>query len=126
MINQTLVQEVALDNKIVELAALPEMIRKADAAQTPLEQYLIDQRLTTEAGLHQAIAKKLNLPFIDLEQSVIDPAAIQLIPENVAQKHHLVGFAKDDAALKIATTNPEDLQTLEFIRRTTGLEITLY
>ncbi|KKQ05794.1 MAG: Type II secretion system protein E, partial [Candidatus Moranbacteria bacterium GW2011_GWF1_36_4] len=45
------------------------------------------------------------------------------IPEPIAKKYNIVAFEKKGNELKVAMLNPEDIQTIDFIRKKTGLKI---
>ena len=44
-------------------------------------------------------------------------------PEPIAKKYKIIAFEKKGKDLKVAMLNPEDIQTIDFIRKKTGLKI---
>jgi type IV pilus assembly protein PilB len=48
---------------------------------------------------------------------------LHIIPEPIAKKSRVVAFEKVGTNLKVAMLNPDDLQTIDFIKKKTGLKI---
>ena len=65
----------------------------------------------------------LGIPFVDLEKSAIDPDVLRIIPEPIARKHNIVAFRKSGKDLEVAMLDPEDLGTIDFIKKKAGLVI---
>ncbi len=123
MFNQDYLTKAVLDNKIITPADLKKIKEELKNGNLSLEDYLLKQHLATEDVLYDLIAKQLNLPFIDLKNVLIRKDILLAIPEPIAQTHQIVAFDKDDHSLKIATTDPEDLQTFEFLEKKFGLKL---
>lgn len=123
MIKSDLLQKVVLEQKILDEKSLQAALVEIKESQSSLEQYLLDKHLVTEEMIYQAVATELKLPFINLEKIKIDEKILNLLPESIATKHGVVAFEKNDQTIKIASIDPADLQTFEFIRRITGLDV---
>lgn len=112
-----------------KLLAAPELRRAGTAAQKariPLETHLLNNHLLDEEELYQAAASYFKVPFINLRDREIKKDLIFLIPNPLAISRQVVAFAKEGKELKIAMLDPLDLQTVEFIKRKTGLETNVY
>lgn len=84
---------------------------------------LLEKKMIDELQLHKLYAYILGVPFVDLQKEVIAPDILQLVPEPIAKKYKVVSFEKNGAELKIAMLNPEDIQTIDFIRKKTRMRI---
>ena len=73
--------------------------------------------------IRQLYSYILGVPFVNLEKEMIPKEILQIIPEPIAKKYKIVAFKKNNRELKVAMLNPEDLQTIDFIRKKTGLKI---
>lgn len=108
----------------------PSQIREAEnkAAKTnkTLEEILYSEGLAEEGDLYQKIAEFLGVPFINLKGREIKKEVLALIPGPVAGTHQVVAFDKTPSEIKLAMTDPTDIQTIEFLRRKTGLEPKVY
>jgi len=61
-------------------------------------------------------------PAIILRNRVISNYVLNLIPKEVAEQHSVIIFKKIKNIIFVATTNPENTQTIEFIKKKTGFE----
>ncbi|MFA6587769.1 MAG: GspE/PulE family protein [Patescibacteria group bacterium] len=93
----------------------------AEQQNVELDRYLVDENLISENVLYEAIASYYKLPFVDLKQSTIRKDVLEAVPEPLVQVHQLVAYDMDPKKIKIATLDPRDLQTFEFIKKKTGL-----
>jgi type IV pilus assembly protein PilB len=59
-------------------------------------------------------------PTIKLRKKTIVPYVLNLIPKEVAEQHSVIIFKKNKNTINVAITNPENSQTIEFIRKKTG------
>lgn len=74
-------------------------------------------------------AKKLGLPYIDLNIFPIDQENINFVPEGDANRYRLVVMKKMGREIKVATAEPENPDTLEFLKQLEekeGLALELY
>ena len=84
---------------------------------------LIKKGFVSEAQLLQFIADRLNIPFVSLASMSLDPAAVKLVPLNLAQKFHFVPIAKKEDSITIAMADPLDLFALDEIKSTVKCEV---
>lgn len=85
---------------------------------------LLEKNLVSREELSKLYAYILGTPFVDLSKETIAPEILKIIPEPIAKKYKIVAFDKSDSDLKVAMLNPGDLQTIEFIKKKTGLSVT--
>ena len=108
----------------------PVQLRDAEAKATKtkktLEEVLLADGTLNEAEFYQKIGEYLDVPFIGLKGREIKKDVLNLIPGPVAGTHQVVAFEKSSSEVKLAMTDPSDIQTIEFLRRKTGLEPKVY
>lgn len=94
----------------------------------PVIQILKDKKAITDKDYVKIKAELLGVPFVDLATITIEPNTLKHIGQDIAKKYQIVCFDinKENKALKVATTKPEDYVTLEFIQKTIGQEIEPY
>jgi type IV pilus assembly protein PilB len=90
------------------------------------EAVLIDKKAVTEQQLLEVKSQMLNVPIIDLRDQQIAQDVLNLVPEPIAHRHQVVCFAKSKEDMSLAMSDPEDIQTKEFIQKRTGLNIKVY
>lgn len=111
------------DSNMLEPAVIEEAFNEALTQKKQLGDLLLEKKLINETELRKLYAYILGIPFVNLEKEAITPDILQIIPEPIAKKYSIVAFEKDGINLKVAMKNPEDLQTIDFIRKKTGLKI---
>ncbi len=109
-----------------------ELISKADieAAETEAQKsgqrlgdVLISKELIKEDDFLRLQAYILGVPFINLEKEKIDPDTLRIIPEPIARRHNVIAFKKTGQDLEVAMLDPDDLGTIDFIKKQSNLRI---
>src|SRR3990167_6632323 len=118
-------KKIGLETKLFSEKELALHLEEAKKRSDSLEQYVLKQKVIGEEQLYRAAASFYQVPFIDLKQEGIRKDILFLIPEPIATTHKIVAFDKTDQELKIAALNPQDLEIFEFLRKKTGLNITI-
>lgn len=111
------------DADVLDAAKLDAAYEQAESKKTPLGTVLLEQKLLSEAELQKFYAYILGIPFVDLSKEAIPADILHIVPEPIAKKSHVVAFEKSGQNLKVAMLNPDDLQTIDFIKKKTGLKI---
>ncbi|MFC2013072.1 GspE/PulE family protein [Chloroflexota bacterium] len=93
----------------------PEQLEEVakDAKDTELGQLLVDQGIVTGRGLAKVVAKKLNLPYVNLNTYQIQREAVQLIPESMSRKYSIIPLAIVNDTLQIAMAGMDNVMKLE-------------
>ena len=76
-----------------------------------------------ESELSEFVAKQYGVPGIDLDEFEVDPAVIQLIPEEVAVKHTVLPVNRAGSTLILATADPSNIFAIDDIKFLTGYNI---
>jgi len=78
---------------------------------------LVSEGLIEQEKLTKFQAYILGVPFVNLAEENIAPEVLNMIPEQIARAHHIIAFRKIDNNLEVAMLDPEDLITIEFIKK---------
>jgi len=116
-------RDFLLDSDLIPKTKIEEVYKEAEEQGESLSEALLEKELISEVELQKLIAYICGIPFVDLEKSVIDPDILQIIPEPIAKKYHIVAFEREGKNLKVAMLHPEDLQTIDFIAKKSGMKI---
>jgi type IV pilus assembly protein PilB len=76
-----------------------------------------------ENQLSEFVARQYGVPDINLDEFDIDPAVIQLIPEEVAQKHSVIPVNRAGSTLILATADPSNIFAIDDIKFLTGYNV---
>jgi type IV pilus assembly protein PilB len=112
-----------LDSEIVKAEVIEQEMEESQKTGKPLGDLLVEKNIISSDQLRQLYAYILGIPFVDLEKEPVPKEILQIIPEPIAKKYKIVAFKKTNQELKVAMLNPEDVQTIDFIRKKTGLKI---
>lgn len=112
-----------IDSSILPKEQVEEAVKEAKSAEKDLGTLLLEKKLVKEAELQRMYAYILGIPFVDLSKEAVPIEVLQVVPELIAKKYNIVSFQKTGSDLKVAMLNPEDLQTIDFIKKKTGLRI---
>ncbi|MFH1392662.1 MAG: ATPase, T2SS/T4P/T4SS family [bacterium] len=111
------------DSDLIKKQDLDKAHKQAKEKKQRLADALIKNNLINQEQLTKLYAYILGIPFISLEKEIVPIEVLQIIPEPIAKRHNIVAFKKTDNALEVAMLDPEDLQTIEFIKKKTNLKI---
>jgi type IV pilus assembly protein PilB len=73
----------------------------------------------------KALAKAHRLKFVDLAQIDVSHEIVSLLPESVARENTIFPLAEEGSSLRIATSDPTDLETQEKLRFILNREVEL-
>ncbi|MFA6183865.1 MAG: ATPase, T2SS/T4P/T4SS family [Parcubacteria group bacterium] len=113
-----------LDSELLDLKEIEDIFDLAEKEKRPMGELLLEKKLVSKEELDKLYAYILGTPFVDISKETIPPEILKIIPEPIAKKYKIVAFDKSDSTLKVAMLNPDDLQTIEFIKKKTGLSVT--
>lgn len=116
-------KDFLLDTNLIEKEKIEEAFGEAEKQNRSLGDLLLEKKLVNQTELRKLYAYILGIPFVDISKNIISSDVLQVIPEPIAKKYNVVAFDKAGRELKVAMLNPEDLQTIDFIRKKTGLKI---
>lgn len=112
-----------LDAGLVSEQKIDEAIGVSKATGKKLGDILTEQKIITPDQLRQLYSYILGIPFVNIEKEIIPKEILQIIPEPIAKKYKIIAFKRTGTELRVAMLNPEDIQTIDFIRKKTGLKI---
>ena len=128
MLNNELLKKILRETATFDMKGINQLLKEAKEKDPnmSLEAYLLKEKKMPEEMLYRIAAQFYKLPFINLREVPIRQDILFLIPEPIAASHKLISFEKTDDELRVASLEPTDLQTFEFIRRKTNLKLKVY
>lgn len=112
-----------LDAKLVTSKQIDQAEKVANKKGQDLEHVLISEKIVPEEEMIKMKAYILGIPFVNLEKEKIEEDVLKIIPEPIARSNNIVAFRKDKNSLEVAMLDPEDLRTIEFIKKTSNYKI---
>jgi type II secretory ATPase GspE/PulE/Tfp pilus assembly ATPase PilB-like protein len=115
--------EILLEHGFVTDEHLSEALKIQRSQGGRFGSILTGRRWLTPEHLAQAISLQMNFPLIDLKRHLVQPDALQLIPEDIARKHVLIPLEIIGDSLVVVMAEPEDIQTIEDLKVQAGMRI---
>jgi len=72
------------------------------------------------------IAKRYNVPYIDLTSHFVDRELVQSFPADFLHRSNFVPFERNEDTVKIAIADPSDIATIDAIESHLGMEVEVY
>lgn len=115
--------DILVDSKYCTAEQMKDALDKAKKDKTRLGAYLVKNGIVSNKQLSIALSKQFDIPYIDLEESLVDPVLATLLPKKLCYDHILCPVKREDSKLVVAMTDPTDIITIDHIEMMTGMRI---
>lgn len=112
-----------LDSKLISKDDFESAEKEAEEKKQKVGNILLSDGKISETDLKRMESMVLGIPFINLAKEKIDFAVLSLIPEPIARNDNIVAYKKGDNGLEVAMLDVDDLPTIDFIKKRSGLKI---
>ncbi|MDD5590186.1 MAG: ATPase, T2SS/T4P/T4SS family [Candidatus Portnoybacteria bacterium] len=112
-----------LDSKLVNESQLKKLEKEAEETNTKLTDLIVQKGMAKQEDISRLQAYILGIPYVNLEEENVPREVLSIIPEPIARKYNIVAFKKNGRNLEVAMIDPNDLQTIEFIKKKADLKI---
>lgn len=104
-----------------------ELIDAAQRRHLDIEEVVSQHKKIALELVYSQSAEAFGIEYRNLQSTTVQPALLALLPETIVQTHHTVIFDEgEDGSLYVATRDPDDLQTINFIQKKTQKELQLF
>jgi type II secretory ATPase GspE/PulE/Tfp pilus assembly ATPase PilB-like protein len=112
-LGQLLVEKGVISEDQLRIALLEQSKR-----HLPLGRLMVGLGFLSEATIRDVMAESLGQESVDLSSSIVDAAAIKLIPKDVARRFLLLPLAldKNERTLTLAIADPDNIIALDQVR----------
>lgn len=112
-----------LDSGLATSKDIENAGKKAEKEKKDLGEVLVSEGKLSQDDLSRLQAYILGIPFVSLEKEKIDLSILSLIPEPIARSHNIVAYKKRENELEVAMLDPQDLETIDFIKKKLNLKV---
>ena len=123
MIQRKRLGEMLLEAKVITEEQLRESLANHRKAGMKLGQYLVHSNIVRESQVIETISAQLNIPKYSPARHAMDADLSGIIPSELAKKYQAVPLRKQGQLLTVATTDPLDIDALDFIEMHTQAEV---
>jgi len=107
-----------LDAELINQKDFDRAFKKSQETNKDIGEVLVSEKLIEQEKLTKFQAYLQGIPFVNIEKEIIPQEVLNIIPEQIARAHNIIAFRKRDSSLEVAMLDPEDLRTIEFIKKT--------
>lgn len=124
-----------IQNKLTNLLVEEGLISKstlenaqADSAKSgkPLLAYLTEKNIVDDELITHAIAHTSGVPYVNLNNSVIDQNVLNLLPEDIAEHYMAVPLAEIQNRLAVAMIDANNVQAVDFLSSRIGRPLKVF
>jgi type IV pilus assembly protein PilB len=108
--------KILLSEGLVSAEQLAEAHRLAGSSGKKIHDEVVRLGYAPGDKVLQALAKAHRLKFVDLDGVVIAEEVVGLLPESVARENTIFAVAESSGRLRIATSDPTDIEAQEKLR----------
>jgi general secretion pathway protein E/type IV pilus assembly protein PilB len=112
-IGQILIDQGILTEDQLRIALLEQTKSKA-----PVGRLLVQLGFVSEATLRDALSEKLGLQSVDLAHIIVDPAALKMLPRDMARRYHMfpVAFDRQSNRFIVALADTNNIVAVDQLR----------
>ena len=108
--------EILIQRGVISTDQLADAQVVAAQNGNSLPDELIHLGYATGDEVMRAVAEEHALEYIVLEDTVIPPSVVELIPESVARENTVLPYKEEDETLTVIVCDPYDLETMDKLR----------
>ncbi len=117
--------EILVGQKIISEEQLKLALEEQKRTGRKLGRFFVEQGYVTEEQISEAIAKQLNIPFINLKYYHLKPEIVRLLPETQARRFRAIVMEQKGQGVLVGMADPTDLFAYDEIARIVKRDINL-
>ena len=115
--------DILIESKFCTAEQLDKALKGAKEEKLRMGAYLVKHGILSNKQLSIALSKQFNIPFIDLDESLVDPVLATLLPKKLCHEQILCPVKRENNKLVLAMTDPTDIITIDHIEMMTGMRV---
>ncbi len=115
--------EILIEAEAITPQQLEEALEISREKGTLLGDTLLELGYLDEKTLYKGLEYLFRVPYVDLNETVIDKDAVSMIPERMAKKHVVIPIKKEEKSLTVAMMDPVDFYAIDDIKNVSGMEV---
>lgn len=124
--NQKKLEELLVTDKLLSPEKIQQFKKEAVQKTTPFLSYLLQNNHITGEQFTKITAQVLNIPYVNLVASKVNPAVLNLLSRDVAERFMAVPLGEMDHRLAVAMLDPNNVQAVDFLSNKIGRGVKVY
>ncbi len=110
--------QILIDQGILTEDQLRIALLEQTKQHVPVGRLLVQLGFVSEATLRDALSEKLGLQSVDLAHIIVDPAALKMLPRDMARRYHIFPVAIDRQQKKfiVALADTNNIVAIDQLR----------
>lgn len=110
----------------INVQQLEEVLESQKQKGKKLGELLIEEGLVSEYDIIHAIEEQTGIREVDLSNVQCDKKVLNMVSEKLCNKYKLVPFGFDEGKIQVALVDPLNLNAIDDITLSTGLEVQVF
>ncbi len=123
---QQQVEDTLTKDKVVQKKQLDELRKKAEEQKVPLLSFMVSAGVVTDEVLTKTIAEISKVPYVNLTAAHVDPAVLELLPQDIAERYMAVPLGEMQNRLVVAMLDADNVQAVDFLSNKIGRPLKVY
>src|SRR6185369_10149289 len=102
-----------VEHGFITAALYQKLQEQAEQNDQSVLSIINSQKILSPEALAQAKGAFLNIPYVNFADQKPDPKVLAIIPKETSGFYRFIAFEQDGKNLKVAITDPTNLQALE-------------
>ncbi len=115
--------ELLVESALITEDQLKIALEEQKIEHLPLGDILIKNGVCRDVDIAQTVSMQLNIKYIELGSTIIEPEAIQLVPQKLAVMYKLIPVCIDKSMLTVAMVDPLNLHIIDELSLVTRCRI---
>ncbi|MCA9773618.1 MAG: type II/IV secretion system protein [Myxococcales bacterium] len=115
--------EAAVAGHLVDQQTVDQLRAVARRRRSDLLEEVVNHARVPVAAIYRAYAEQRGMAFVDPMTSTIDGELLSGLPETLLRRRHVLPVARENGHVLVATSHPDDRQTLATVERSLGVPV---
>ncbi len=117
--------EILVDGRVLSRDVLEQLLDEEQKTGKPLARLLVDGGHVREEDVLKAVAERARLPYVDIDDMLIQPDCASRLTEEQARRLHAVPLERTDDGILVAVADPFAQGLRGELEEALGSEVTL-
>lgn len=124
--NQKKLEDLLISDKLLTVDSVADLKKKASDVHIPFLSYLLQNEHITGEQFTKVTAQVLNIPYVNLVASKVNPGMLNLLSRDVAQRFMAVPLGEINHRLAVAMLDPNNIQAVDYLSNKIGRGLKVY
>lgn len=123
---QKQVEEELVKQKLLDQGKLDTLRARSEKENIPLFGLIVSDGGVDAEDLTKITAQVAKIPYVNLSDAPIDPATLELLPQDIAERYMAVPLGEMQHRLVVAMLDADNVQAVDFLSNKIGRPLKVY